>query len=559
MDVDGGRGLLASPPCLGVEFAAVTASGEVFNAAVYFIDRHLADGRGDAIAIECEERRVSYAGLADGVNRAGSALRTALSVRPEERILLLMLDGPEMVFAFFGAIKIGAVPVPLNTLWTPADYEFVLRDSRAGVIFVSAPLYPKIADVLPRCPWLRHVITVGAVDDRRWIDFDALLDEGSTELVAEPTSSDAPAFWLYSSGSTGHPKGCVHLQHDMAVCAEAYARGVLGIEPSDRCFSVAKLFFAYGLGNAMYFPLAAGATAILWPGAVTPPIVYDLVERQRPTLFFSVPTHYAMLLAHRRESGGDFDLSSIRCAVSAGEALPPAVFTRFRERFGIEILDGIGSTEVLHIFISNRRGCARPGSSGIPVEGYEARLVDEHGMPVPRGEVGHLLIKGDSTCAGYWNRHELTKNTIEGHWIATGDHYYQDDDGYYWFAGRSDDMLKVGGMWVSPAEVEHALVEHPAVLACGVVGHADQDGLIKPLAYVVPAPGTPATPELARQLQQFARERLAEYKRPRWVAFVEALPTTATGKIQRFKLRERAAQSMRDAHRTLHGAERHNV
>lgn len=515
-------------------------SGEAFNAAEYFIGRHVAEGRADAIALECDGRRISYGLLADRVNRVGSALRTELSVRCEERVLLLMLDGPEMVFAFFGAIKIGAIPIPVNTLWTSADYEFVLQDSRASVVFASSSLYPKIADVLPRCPWVRHIVTVGDVNDGRAIEFEAVLASSSPDLATETTSRDAPAFWLYSSGSTGHPKGCVHLQHDMVVCADAYARGVLGIEASDRCFSVAKLFFAYGLGNAMYFPFAVGATAILWAGPVTPPIVYDVIERHRPTLFFSVPTHYAMLLAHQRESA-EFDLSSIRCAVSAGEALPPSVFTRFHDRFGVEILDGIGSTEVLHIFISNRRGSARPGSSGTPVEGYDAKLVDEHGMAVPRGEVGQLLVKGDSTCAGYWNRHELTKNTIEGHWIRTGDHYYQDDDGYFWFAGRSDDMLKVGGIWVSPTEVEHTLIEHPAVVACGVVGHADRDGLTKPMAYVVLTPGTPATPELAHVLQQFARDRLAEYKRPRWVEFVETLPTTATGKIQRFKLRERGA------------------
>jgi benzoate-CoA ligase len=327
----------------------------------------------------------------------------------------------------------------------------------------------------------------------------------------------------------------------MTICADRYACGVLGIDATDRCFSVAKLFFAYGLGNAMYFPLAVGATSILWPGAVTPPVVYDIIERSRPTLFFSVPTHYAMLLAHRDETR-EFDLSSIRCAVSAGESLPPAVFTRFRERFGVEILDGIGSTEVLHIFISNRRGEARPGSSGVPVPGYEARLVDENGLPVATDKIGSLLIKGDSTCAFYWNRHELTKATIEGHWIRTGDYYYQDDDGFYWFAGRSDDMLKVGGLWVSPAEVEHTLLEHPSVLSCAVIGRADHDELMKPLAYVVPRPGVSATPELATELQQFARTRLAEYKRPRWVEFVDALPTTATGKVQRFKLRERGAQ-----------------
>ena len=514
-------------------------SADTFNAAAFFIDRHVENGRDNSTAIECEGRHVSYGDLYAQVNRTGSALRTTLGVRPEERVLLLMLDGPEMVFAFFGAIKIGAVPIPTNTLWTPAEYEFVLRDSRAVVLIVSATLYPRIAEVAGRSPWLRHIVVAGKQAPERTLAFDELLAAASPELAAESTCRDAPAFWLYSSGSTGHPKGCVHLQHDMVVCAEAYARGVLGIDTSDRCFSVAKLFFAYGLGNAMYFPLAVGATAILWPGAVTPAIVYDVIERSRPTLFFSVPTHYAMLLAHR-DPEREFDLSSIRCAVSAGEALPPAVFNRFRDRFGVEILDGIGSTEVLHIFISNRRGSARPGSSGIPVPGYEAELVDEDGRPVRQGEVGSLRISGDSTCAFYWNRHELTKQAIEGRWIRTGDHYYQDRDGYYWFAGRSDDMLKVGGIWVSPAELEHTLLEHPAVQACAVVGRPDDAGLVKPFAYVVPRAGIAPTADLAVTLQQFSREHLAEYKRPRWIEFVDTLPTTATGKVQRYKLRERA-------------------
>jgi len=520
----------------------MTDSSDVFNAAAYFVDRHIEEGRGAAIAIECEDRRVSYSSLCEHVNKTGAALRHELDVRPEERVLLLMLDGPEMVFAFFGAIKIGAVPIPINTLWTAADYEFILRDSRASVVIVSEPLHDRIAPVIPKCPWVRHIVVAGkkvGKTDRGEVAFDTLVAGASSALEPEPTHRDAPAFWLYSSGSTGRPKGCVHLQHDMTVCAEAYARGVLGIDASDRCFSVAKLFFAYGLGNGMYFPLSVGATSILWPGPVTPSIVYDLIERHRPTLFFSVPTHFAMLLSHVRETH-EFDLSSVRCAVSAGESLPPAIFERFRERFGVEILDGIGSTEALHIFISNRRGQVRPGSSGTPVPGYEAKLIGEDGGPVATGEIGCLLIKGDSTCAMYWNRHESTKNTIEGHWIRTGDHYYRDDDGYYWFAGRSDDMLKVGGMWVSPAELEHALVEHPAVLACGVVGRADHDGLIKPLAYIVPGKDVTPTPALAAELQQFARTRLAEYKRPRWVEFVDALPTTATGKVQRFKLRERA-------------------
>jgi acyl-coenzyme A synthetase/AMP-(fatty) acid ligase len=283
-------------------------------------------------------------------------------------------------------------------------------------------------------------------------------------------------------------------------------------------------------------PAPSVAPAEWAPGPAAPATVYEIIERYRPTLFFSVPTHYAMLLAHTRPQR-EFDLSSIRAAVSAGEALPPVLFERFRKRFDIEILDGIGSTEILHIFISNQPGRVRPGSSGVVVPGYEARLVDEQGHPVPSGELGDLLVRGDSTCAFYWNRHERTKDTIVGHWIRTGDKYRQDDDGFFWFAGRSDDMLKVGGIWVSPAEVEHLLLEHPAVQACGVTGREDQDGLVKPVAHVVPRPGHEAGPGLAAELQQFARQRLAEYKRPRWIEFVDALPLTATGKVQRFKLR----------------------
>jgi benzoate-CoA ligase len=323
----------------------------------------------------------------------------------------------------------------------------------------------------------------------------------------------------------------------MVICAELFGKGVLGIRATDRCFSVAKLFFAYGLGNALSFPFSVGATAILWPGPPTPESVYAVIAAHRPTLFFSVPTSYGMLLAHSRPDGPDFDLSSIRLAVSAGEALPPALYERFEQRFGVDIIDGIGSTEVLHMFISNRPGAIRPGSSGQLVRGYEARLLDEDGEPTPAGEIGNLWISGDSVCASYWNQHEKTKDTIQGRWISTGDKYTQDADGFYWYAGRTDDMLKVGGLWVSPVEVENALVSHPTVLECGVVGRQDHDGLVKPMAFVVVRDGAAGTPELGAELQQFVRQRIAEYKRPRWVEFVPELPKTATGKIQRFRLR----------------------
>ena len=517
--------------------AAALGVPDRFNVAAYFVDRHVAGGRGAHVAIECGDARITYDDVLRDVNRTGHALRR-LGVRPEERVLLLLLDGPEFVYSFFGAIKIGAVPIPLNTLWRPADYQHVIRDSRAGVLGVHAELLPQIEKIaVEDRPSLRHIIVVGTDVSAPHTPFAAWISSEPRELEAEPTSRDAPAFWLYSSGSTGAPKGCVHLHHDMVVCAELFGKGVLGITPADRCFSVAKLFFAYGLGNALYFPFAVGATTILWPGAPAPQNVYRVIERHKPTLLYSVPTGYGMLLAHRPPER-EFDLSSVRLAVSAGEALPAALYERFKQRFGVDVIDGIGSTEVLHMFISNRPGAIRPGSSGLLVRGYDARLVDDAGGPVGVDEIGNLWIAGDSICAGYWNQHEKTKNTIEGQWIRTGDKYTQDADGYYWYAGRTDDMLKVGGLWVSPVEVENALVAHPAVMECGVVGREDHDGLVKPMAFVVVRAGVSGTPELGRELQQHVRERLAEYKRPRWVEFLPELPKTATGKIQRFRLRD---------------------
>jgi len=515
--------------------AAALGVPDTFNAAAHFVDRHVAEGRADRIAIECGDERVTYGGVFANVNRAGAAMRDRFGVRPEERVLLLLLDGPAFVYAFFGAMKIGAVPVPLNTLWTPADYEYVVRDSGASIVLVSPELAPKI-ERLPSSARrrLRHVVVVSG-DGRE-------LTTGSHDLEPEPTSRDAPAFWLYSSGSTGAPKGCVHLHHDMVVCAELFGRGVLDIRETDRTFSVAKLFFAYGLGNALYFPFAVGATTILWPGPPAPQHVYAVIEKHRPTLFYSVPTGYAMLLAHE----GNFDLSSVRLGVSAGEALPASIYERFRQRFGVDIVDGIGSTEALHMFISNQPGAIRPGSSGRLVRGYDARLLDDAGQPVCEGEIGNLWISGDSVCAAYWQQHDKTKDTIQGRWLRTGDKYTCDAEGYYWYAGRADDMLKVGGQWVSPAEVENALIAHPSVLECGVVGCEDGERLVKPKAYVVLRDGVDASPDLAKALQQFVRDRLAEYKRPRWVEFLPALPKTATGKIQRFRLRAMAANSSAD-------------
>jgi benzoate-CoA ligase family protein len=511
---------------------------EEFNAASYFVDRHIAEGRGEKIAIECRDRRVTYRQLFESVNRVGNALKK-LGVRPEERVFLLLLDTPEFAASFFGAIKIGGVPVPVNTLLKSADYEFLLNNSRARVVIVSNSLFPHLQAIPPKkLDYVETFIVVGGADAADTLSFEDWIHDSSATLGAARTSKDDAAFWLYSSGSTGRPKACVHLQHDMVVCAERYAKAILNATEDDRFFSVAKLFFAYGLGNGLYFSLAVGATSILLPGPPRPENVFDVVERFRPTLFFSVPSNYAKLLAHVPEAGRDPDFSSVRHAVSAGECLPAAIFHRFKERFGVEILDAIGSTEALHMFIANRPGAVKPGSSGTVIPGFEARIVDENNQPVERGEMGDLIIKTDAACSCYWNQHEKTKDTISGHWMRTGDRYYEDADGYFWYAGRSDDMLKVSGAWVSPIEIENQLLEHPEVQEAAVVGRKDDDGLVKTVACVVLRDGKRGSPEVASELQRFVLQRLPVFKRPHRIEFFLELPKTATGKLQRYRLRQ---------------------
>jgi benzoate-CoA ligase family protein len=517
---------------------------ETFNAATYFVDRNVSEGRGQRVAIESGEEKVTYSQLLERTNRAGNGLK-ALGVRPEERVQLLLLDSPEFLYSFFGAIKIGAVAVPTSTLLKAADYEYIFNDTRARVAIVSQPLLPILRDMPPgRLRYLK-IILVAHGDQGGDMPLRQLMDAASPELEAEHTSRDDAAFWLYSSGSTGFPKGCIHLQHDMVVCTEAYARGILRANENDRSYSVARLFFAYGLGNAGYFPLGCGGTTILSPERPTAPLIYDIIERYRPTLFYSVPTNYSAILAHRRENGPDFDLSSVRHAISAGEALPAALYERFKSRFGIEILDALGSTESLHMVISNRPGEAKAGSSGKIIPGYEARIVDDAGRDVPQGEMGNLLVKTDALCAGYWNQHERTKSVFEGHWFRTGDKYYQDEDGYFWCAGRSDDLFKVSGSWLSPTEVESQLITHPAVQEAAVIAREDEERLLRPVAYVVVNSDFRPSDELARELQEWVGQRLAGYKRPRWVEFLNELPKTPTGKLQRFKLREMQSRPQR--------------
>jgi benzoate-CoA ligase len=477
----------------------------------------------------------TYGQIHEMVNRVGNAL-LQLGVEMEHRVLLVLLDGPEFVASFLGAMKIGAVPVPVNTLLRSGDYRFFLEDSRARVAIVSEALLEEVGRALAGARHLRHVVVVGRAAPPH-IGFDSWIADVDRTLAPADTSKDDPAFWLYSSGSTGFPKGAVHLHKDMVVCSDTYGLQVLEITEADRTFSAAKLFFAYGLGNNLYFPMRVGAEAVLLPGRPTAEAVFQVIDAHRPTLFFGVPTLYASML-QIPEAESRFDLSSLRLCVSAGESLPADVYRRWRERFRVELLDGLGTTEVLHIFLSNRPGRVKPGSSGVPVPGYEAAIVDDSGVPVARGEIGNLRVKGDSVMAYYWRRPDKTKEALFGPWIQTGDKYYEDQEGFFWYCGRTDDMLKVGGIWVSPIEVENTLVAHEAVLEAAVVGQEDEDHLVKPKAYVVLKDPAAASSDLAAELIDFVRGRIAPFKRPRWVEFLPALPKTATGKVQRYRLRQ---------------------
>jgi 4-hydroxybenzoate-CoA ligase len=477
---------------------------ERFNAAEYFVGRNLQVGRGDAIALLGDGGVMTYAELDRAVRGFAGALLER-GVRHGERIVVTLPDSPAWSIAFWGTIAAGAVAVPLNPALRPKDRDAIIEDCDPRLV----------------------------LDDSETVLRDA---EHEPVFAYAQTHRDGFCFFLYSSGTTGEPKGVVHLQHDMWVCARSYGEHILQTKPGDRSFSVAKLFFAYGLGNAQYFPMDVGAAAILCPARPTPEAIFDQVARYKPTLFFAVPTAYAQMLA-AMDDGIEVDWSSVRMCVSAGEALPAPLFERWRAHTGLEICDGIGTTEITHMFVANAPGTCTPGASGRPVPGYEVRIVDENGNDVGDDEIGDLLVSGDSTMAFYWNKHERTKATLFGDWIRTGDVYRRDASGVLWHAGRSDDMLKVSGMWVSPVEVESVLTAHEAVLECAVVGQEDHDGLVKPHAFVVLRSADFAGPTLHADLQEFVKERLAPHKYPRWVTVVKELPKTATGKTQRFVLR----------------------
>lgn len=506
-----------------------------FNVAVPFIDRHLSEGRGGKLAIRTVREDVTYAQLAERVNRAGNAL-LGLGIGRGERLLMIVKDCPAFFYAFWGAIKAGIVPVPLNTLLRAADYAFMIENSGCACLLYS-PEYA--SEVEPALGASSHKPTAVLRTEATPAAFDVLMERASVGLDAAPAKATDDCFWLYSSGSTGRPKGAVHLHRDMVFTSQHYGVETLGARESDVFFSAAKLFFAYGHGNAMTFPLWVGGTAILSDERPSPPMTFGLIEKFKPTLYFGVPTLYAAQLQALDQTRPD--LSSVRACVSAGEALPPDIFRRWKEKTGLVILDGIGSTEALHIFIGNRLDDYKPGTSGKVVPGYQARIVDESGQEVGPDEPGKLWIKGDSTAKYYWNNPARTAQTMVDGWLNTGDTYSRDAQGYFTYGGRSDDMLKVGGIWCSPFEIEARLIEHEVVLEAAIVGRADKDGLIKPEAHIVLKQSELAatSAEALRQaLLEHCKVGLAPYKYPRWINFVTELPKTATGKIQRFKLRQ---------------------
>ncbi len=505
------------------------------NAALYFVDRHADGAAADKVAFIEGERTLTYRELARESGRL-AGLYAAHGLQPEDRAAMIVLDTIEFPIIFWGSLKAGIVPAPLNTLLTAENYEAILNDSRAKALFVSKELLASLEPIIARCRSLKAVFVVGEAAHRH-LSFERELAKHAP-VPAIDAPADQCAFWLYSSGSTGRPKGVRHVHSSLKATADTYGAQVLGIEAEDVVFSAAKLFFAYGLGNAMTFPMSVGATAALCRARPTPDKVLEAIAAARPTIFCGVPTLYAALLAAMGERlPAGFD--RLRRCISAGEALPAEIGERWRKLTGVDILDGVGSTEMLHIFLSNRPGDVAYGTSGVAVPGYELRLVDESGKDAADGEIGELLVKGASASDGYWNQRDKSRSTFEGHWTRTGDKYERRPDGRYVYCGRTDDMFKVSGLWVSPFEVEQALVSHPAVLEAAVVPGLDENGLEKPKAYVVLKNKADAN-QIAATLKEHVKQKVGKWKYPRWIEVVDELPKTATGKIQRFKLREKA-------------------
>jgi benzoate-CoA ligase family protein len=509
---------------------------QLFNACEYLLDRRLAAGDGQRVALCGPAGEVTYADLHDRVCRTARGLREA-GVRPEQRVLMVMADTPQFVVTYLAAMRIGAIPVPVSTMLRADGITELLRDSRARFLAVSREFAAAAAEAAAAAPELTGIFADTPVDARVPVhQFDVLAAAGRDESVYD-TGPDSPAFWLYTSGTTGTPKGAMHRHASIQVVCETYGSQVLGIQPDDRCLSAAKAFFAYGLGNSVLFPMSAGAAAVLMPSPAKPDLISEAAAKYGATLFFAGPSFFANML---RAGLPPDALAGVRLAASAGEALPASLYERWTAHFGVDILDGIGMTEMLHIFLSNRPGQVRPGTTGVAVPGYHLKLVDEDsGSEITTaGHPGTLFVRGDSTATGYWARYEASRLVFQGEWLRTGDTYVRDADGYYACLGRTGDMIKASGIWVSPMEVEARLLAHRAVAQAAVVGTRDVDGLEKPVAYVVLAHGQTAT---EAELIEFCRDGLPSFKRPRAVVFTDGFPTTATGKVRRVELRKMAA------------------
>jgi benzoate-CoA ligase family protein len=516
----------------------VPAGHDLFNACVYLLDRRIEQGDAQRLALTGPAGDLAYGQLHDRVLRVGAGLR-GIGVEPEQRVLMFMTDSPDFVAVYLAAMRIGAVPVPVSTMVHADGLAELLQDSRARALAVTAPYDEVASEALHHAPEVRTVITAGAsVDTALPVHTLDDLAQSEPDPTVYSTTADSPAFWLYTSGTTGSPKAAMHRHGSIRVVCETYGLQVLGITPDDRCLSAAKAFFAYGLGNSLLFPLAVGAATVLEPGPSKPDVIADRARKYGATLFFGGPTFFANML--RADLPADA-LAPVRLAASAGEALPAALYHRWTQHFGVDIIDGIGMTEMLHIFLSNRVGNVVPGTTGVAVPGYDLRIIDEGGHEVAKGTPGTLMVRGASAATGYWSRYDASRLVYQGEWLRTGDTYVQDENGNYACLGRTNDMLKASGMWVSPAEVEGRLLAHDAVAQAVVVAALDTDGLEKPVAYVLLAAGRQVSEE---ELVEFCRDGLPSFKRPRRVIFVDSYPTTATGKIRRVELRAQAAGTL---------------
>ena len=511
---------------------------ERFNMADYFLYHNLEEGRENKVCLYFEDRTWTYGETARLSNRAGKALRE-LGVDIEDRVLMVLPDCPEFVWTWFGAARIGAVITMVNPLLPASDYEYYLDYTRASVAVVHQSVWQTFAEAARSARYLRGVLVVGQRDDAilpqaATLNFKKVTETADDECIPADTRRDDIAIWLFTSGSTGHPKGAVHLQHDLPYNTEVFAKATMGVNADDLTVSVPKLFFGYATGTNLLFPFAVGGATALFAERSAAEKMFEVIKRYRPTILTTVPTMINSML--NVPGASREDLSSLRFCYSAGEALPIELYERWMNGFGVDICDGIGSAEMFHIYITNRPGDIKPGSLGRIVEGYEAKIGDAEGAEVPVGDMGTLKIKGDSAALCYWNAHEKSKETFAGDWCTTGDQFHVDANGYYWYHGRTDDMLKVSGVFVAPAEIENCLLQHEAILECAVVGH-ESEGLVKPKAFVVLREGFASGDELAEEIKQFVKSRIAVYKYPRWVEFVMSLPKNDRGKIDRKKLK----------------------